>query len=945
MISSVDVTPENFVQAVQMLYHDHDATRKKLASEWLLNVQSSLYAWTLADQLIRMNQNSEVTCLSAQILRHKIQHNFDELPVEHCQGLRDSLLDHLSRAELTRQGTVRVQLAVATADLALQYVGWEKPVEDVVEKLKTSSEHMLTLLEFLTALPEEVNTSTICIGENRRQFCRQKYSNCGKQIHDILVCLLQVDPNFNEHLFIGILKCFAAWISIRAFDETLLLHSPLLNTALTILKSTQYSKDLHKHACDCLCNLLELCENHEKYWSILIFLKQEILQHLVPPYFQSVKDENVDKAQNYTRIFTNFVESILDCLFDGRHSDLSDLSSLHLLLYPLEHSDYEVVQATFYSWYRLSESIPMENEILLDKLKPYMDKFIDLLCVQCKLDSDHLGIPPEIDEKNSKVAASSDSDLAEFRYRVECLVRDTIYITGALNCFQRMFEKLQTSINLSWEESEAPLYLMSCVASYLTPGEDQIVCKVIEAILSTQSAPVHIALKYTGVRLLGQLDFWIESNHQLTLKPILHYLLSLLIDQNLRSIAAETILIVCQQCRKYLVDELDRILEATFWLDSLESGSEATQCLLKASSKIISRLTSTDDIQRYLKLLFDQQIQYLNKVLEQQTDGNFGAIAKRLDCLTAIFRSFDFKVKKDEIHPCATVVQQLLPSLELIIYRYRSTAKLSECWSRAIRFILRSMSSHAKLFSQRIVNLIIASYEEVPHSCFLYLISIIVDEFGDEEEFKSYIIRVSEHLTTKTFSILNHSEAFKQYPDLVDDFYRLSARLLQRCPSEFLKSNIICPIIEHIIPNCHLEHRDASASMMAFLQSLVKLSSASKKENKNKSETRTLAIGLCAKYLPDLLIGFLRAVVIQRVPSSIRLSVAEFICDLKISLDEQFRHWLRKALDELPKKSKNGLVEIVTAKQHEQFYQTLCECDTQPSTIDYELETFAKLYR
>lgn len=57
-------------------------------------------------------------------------------------------------------------------------------------------------------------------------------------------------------------------------------------------------------------------------------------------------------------------------------------------------------------------------------------------------------------------------------------------------------------------------------------------------------------------------------------------------------------------------------------------------------------------------------------------------------------------------------------------------------------------------------------------------------------------------------------------------------RLLQRCPSEFLKSNIICPIIEHIIPNCHLEHRDASASMMAFLQSLVKLSSASKKENK-----------------------------------------------------------------------------------------------------------------
>jgi hypothetical protein len=42
MTSSTEVTPENFVRAVQMLYHDQDATRKKIASDWLLNVQSSV---------------------------------------------------------------------------------------------------------------------------------------------------------------------------------------------------------------------------------------------------------------------------------------------------------------------------------------------------------------------------------------------------------------------------------------------------------------------------------------------------------------------------------------------------------------------------------------------------------------------------------------------------------------------------------------------------------------------------------------------------------------------------------------------------------------------------------------------------------------------------------------------------------------------------------------
>jgi hypothetical protein len=38
-------------------------------------------------------------------------------------------------------------------------------------------------------------------------------------------------------------------------------------------------------------------------------------------------------------------------------------------------------------------------------------------------------------------------------------------------------------------------------------------------------------------------------------------------------------------------------------------------CLfILASAKLISRLTSIDDIHRYLKLLFDQQIQLLTQV-------------------------------------------------------------------------------------------------------------------------------------------------------------------------------------------------------------------------------------------------------------------------------------------------------------------------------------------
>jgi hypothetical protein len=79
-----------------------------------------------------------------------------------------------------------------------------------------------------------------------------------------------------------------------------------------------------------------------------------------------------------------------------------------------------------------------------------------------------------------------------------------------------MFEKLQSSSSLSWEENEAPLYIMSCVASNISPDEDKIVPNVIQAIISTptQIGLVHTALKYTGVRLLSQLDEWIAKNNQ-----------------------------------------------------------------------------------------------------------------------------------------------------------------------------------------------------------------------------------------------------------------------------------------------------------------------------------------------------------------------------------------------------------------------------------------------
>ncbi|KFM82504.1 Transportin-3, partial [Stegodyphus mimosarum] len=101
-------------------------------------------------------------------MRTKIQFSFHELPVESHSSLRDSLLNHISHVTSETSPVILTQLCLALADLALQMVAWKTPVQDVIERFASSAQHISTLLEILTVLPEEINSRHLRLGANRR---------------------------------------------------------------------------------------------------------------------------------------------------------------------------------------------------------------------------------------------------------------------------------------------------------------------------------------------------------------------------------------------------------------------------------------------------------------------------------------------------------------------------------------------------------------------------------------------------------------------------------------------------------------------------------------------------------------------------------------------------------------------------------------------------------
>ncbi|CAG2064269.1 unnamed protein product, partial [Timema podura] len=179
---------ETVYQAVLALYHNPDPSEKEKASLWLGDLQRSVFAWKVADEMLHHKRDLESCYFAAQTMRTKIQLSFHELPPEAHNSLRDSLMEHIGQVNDATNTVIVTQLCLALADLALQTSTWQKPVLDLITKF--SSLNIWPLLEILTVLPEEVNSRSLRLGANRRQEVLQDLTATASAVNQFLVSAL-----------------------------------------------------------------------------------------------------------------------------------------------------------------------------------------------------------------------------------------------------------------------------------------------------------------------------------------------------------------------------------------------------------------------------------------------------------------------------------------------------------------------------------------------------------------------------------------------------------------------------------------------------------------------------------------------------------------------------------------------------------------------------------
>ena len=294
-------------------------------------------------------------------------------------------------------------------------------------------------------------------------------------------------------------------------------------------------------------------------------------------------------------------------------------------------------------------------------------------------------------------------------------------------------------------------------------------------------------------------------------------------------------------------------------------------------------------------------------------------------------------------HACyEAAVAKLWPELSRCFETFPANVRIMERCSRTVRFAVRSIGTQAAPILEPLAGLMVRIYGTHPHSCFLYLGSILVDEFSHQPGYVEGLLAMLEALLPPTFAILSRENGLRDNPDTVDDFFRLNARFIQRCPLHYLRCNFVNKVVEYAVHASSLHHREANASVLKYIFDLLHVG-RSKDEREDFAERQLLAGQLRAAHGPGIVNGLARAVSVGRLPSSTFHDVGDVLHELMAFDREAVCKWLEAALTALPATTPSG-VETVTQKQLVQFHNEVTKAES-PRDVADAVRQFSRLWR
>lgn len=915
------------MQALQVLYHGENSDGKEKASLWLGELQKSTFAWQIADQLLLLNYSVESCYFAAQTMRSKIQFFFHELPTSSHESLKSSILNHCTKITLETPQVIVTQLCLALADLCLQLSSWDNPVLDLINRFGILEANWTFLLEVLSLIPEEMGCRSLRLGQERVKEMMTKLKMASPLLIQFLSSVVAAKKD-NERFLKQVIHSLSSWIKTSSVPCQLVISNNLLQLPFSVLKNDSSPIFLHKAACDCICNGLLCLESDEVVAEEKENLSQVLFEGvcaLSPTFIKlcQTSPDDVERLMNFSRIFTDTCEAFLPYFLSSPNKGFGTFHLLDLVLLSANSKSFEVASLSFTFWNRFAELL-YEKQELKDLLSPYIYRLVMALRSHMLLDPSY------------ETIHDCPDDFMEFRYECQELIADVVFMINSEHLFGEMFESLKHCGD-SWPECEVCIFIMSASAKDLTGSDTEVVGKVLETILN--AGDMHQCVRHSCIKLIKELKNWIDKHPQF-IEPCLRFLLIGLQSNHLAGAASDSIENLCLCSPSHMTPLFDNLLQILQSIETSNVSNDAVLGILKGCAGILGRM-SVVDVEVKTKQLCALQLVPLSSILNGNAKVLPGSKENDptiwLDRLAAIFSHLNPDVKNSDVHPCQEAVEQVWPVLAKVFSKCARDGKIIERCCRCIRFAVRCLGKNSTSFVQPIITEIINLFQQYPHSCCLYLGSILVDEFGEDASYHLVLIEMLESLCPLTFKLLDEASGLRNHPDIVDDLFRLAFRFVQRAPQPFVRSSCTKQLLAYATLSCCLDHKDANESSCLFLIEIIKA-------------CNTLQGNECGIQMKELLLNQGQEIMNHIIKASLfclpnitTYKIVELLYELVIFDSEVASHWLRQTLKALPIHSTTGK-QTVTEQQIAEFHQIISSSD-ELKQVSRALQQLTRFFR
>ncbi|XP_065191156.1 transportin-3-like [Sycon ciliatum] len=916
------------------------------ASALLEQFQQSVEAWQVADEILRGYSNNQVACyFAASTMKMKISASYHQLPADTRAALRDTLFNHVVSTDSTE---ARAQLCLAIAYLALQMVEWTNPVETLIDKLSVAgSRGAVVLLQTLKYLVEECYSERLRIGHNRREEMYKKLrAGCSRTL-EIVEAAMQMHKStgqLDDNVKILCFQCTSSWLRMCNVPVTTLTQCQIIFAPFEVLKDVDADAKLYEAACDCVCSTLYVCEHTAEYSQLAFMLVPKVIE-LVDVFFKCVSTNDVGKAEDLCRVFTEMAEAFLEHIATTPGEGFGDLLSVQILLKCLETGSIPMAKIMLNFWFRLSEEVFRRKEgiefsdldpgvkakhveAVLFPYRPIIQEIVQHLITLMQLESDHTGVP------------STNSDMKEFRTDIFDMLRDLAFINGSINLLTFVFKSMVEGEQKAWTSVESHLWLIETMCVGIKPEDDSpVILELLKVVLSFPTE-VNVALQSTALGVLAELSRWFY-NHPQYLGDVLTFVCGRAHIAGLGLPCMTTLCDLAEACQHNLLPHFDTLLQVAAAVDTLNLDTPAVIQLLSALGYVIGKVPRAKAATAVQQLV-DHEVTGLRKVAELR---NFSSVVHYLDRIAAIFKNINCQ-DKEQPHPCQQVVINLWPLLSSLGTEFVAEGHVMEHWCRLIRFCLRLLESSGKPLLSPLLHVLVTMYDSQQHSSFLYLASVCVDLFATDAECVPFLTDMMSHFSNRVLTThLVHYADLVNNPHTVDDYYRLCVRFMQNIPLSLIRLPCMNSIVSRALAGLVLHHREAAASISRFFTDLIRCASDSAYANQSQGNAVELKQNL------DVLLEQNGLALVNQVISASCGSVpyhllglhADVLYALLCVVPMGLTQWLQQALSAVQRSTTTGL-EIVTEGQLSEYYRSLTTVTGQRA-MRLVMQEFYNLFR